>query len=116
GIERAALRARAQSDTTAAGAGLAAAATGTDSGQPAVRQLSAQLPVYTGLVENARTFNRLGLPVGAAYLREASALMRGQLLPAAQRLYQLATDRLGDERRGPAAFPSLVMLPGPAIH
>jgi hypothetical protein len=112
GVEPAQLRARYQSDIAAAGAALAAAATGTDSGQPAVHQLSAQLPVYTGLVETARTFNRLGLPVGAAYLREASALMRGQLLPAAQRLYQLATDRLGTERGGAAAFPWLVMLLG----
>ncbi len=112
GMEPAQLRARYQSDITAAGAALAAAATGTDSGQPAVHQLSAQLPVYTGLVETARTFNRLGRPVGAAYLREASALMRDQLLPAAQRLYQLAIDRLGTERGGAAAFPWLVILLG----
>ena len=31
----------------------------------------------------ARADNRLGLPLGAAYLREASALLRGTLLPAA---------------------------------
>jgi hypothetical protein len=112
GVEPAQLRTRYQSDITAAGAALAAAAAGTDSGQPAVHQLSAQLPVYTGLVETARTFNRLGLPVGAAYLREASALMRNQLLPAAERLYQLATDRLGAERGAAAALPWLVLLLG----
>ncbi len=45
----------------------------------------AQLPVYTDEVGTARADNRLGLPLGAAYLREASALLRGTLLPARQR-------------------------------
>ena len=39
--------------------------------------------MYTGEVETARADNRLGLPLGAAYLREASGLMRSTLLPAA---------------------------------
>jgi hypothetical protein len=54
---------------------------------PAARDLatlSAGLPVYTGEVQTARADNRLGLPLGAAYLREASKLMRGTLLPAAR--------------------------------
>lgn len=45
--------------------------------------LSAELPVYTGEVETARADNRLDLPLGAAYLREASMLLRLRLLPAA---------------------------------
>jgi len=45
--------------------------------------LAEDLPVYTGEVETARADNRLGLPLGAAYLREASGLMRSTLLPAA---------------------------------
>ena len=45
--------------------------------------LSGQLPVYTDEVGTARANNRLGLPLGAAYLREGSALLRGTLLPAA---------------------------------
>ncbi len=49
--------------------------------------LSGQLPAYTGEVGTARANNRLGLPLGAAYLREASALMRGTLLPAASDIY-----------------------------
>jgi hypothetical protein len=49
--------------------------------------LSAQLPVYTDEVGTARADNRLGLPLGAAYLREASALLRGTLLPAASDIY-----------------------------
>jgi hypothetical protein len=49
--------------------------------------LSGQLPVYTDEVGTARADNRLGLPLGAAYLREASALLRGTLLPAASDIY-----------------------------
>ncbi len=49
--------------------------------------LSGQLPVYTDEVGTARADNRLGLPLGAAYLREASTLLRGTLLPAASDIY-----------------------------
>ena len=56
--------------------------------------LSTELPVYTGLVETARADNRLGLPVGAAYLAEASELMRSRLLPAADALYRQENARL----------------------
>ena len=49
--------------------------------------MSGQLPAYTGEVGTARANNRLGLPLGAAYLREASALLRETLLPAASDIY-----------------------------
>jgi hypothetical protein len=62
------------------------AATGTAVGDD-LATLSGQLPVYTGEVGTARADNRLGLPLGAAYLREASALLRGTLLPAASDIY-----------------------------
>ena len=51
-------------------------------------RVNAQLSVYTGLVETARTNNRAGNPVGSSYLSEASSLMQTQMLPDAQRLYE----------------------------
>ena len=36
---------------------------------------------YTGLVESARANNRLGFPLGAAYLRQATNLLRTDALP-----------------------------------
>jgi hypothetical protein len=63
-------------------ASAAGSATGND-----LATLSAGLPVYSGEVETARADNRLGLPLGAAYLREASTLLRGTLLPAASDIY-----------------------------
>ncbi|MFJ6796622.1 hypothetical protein [Streptomyces sp. NPDC091268] len=65
--------------------------------------LSEQLPRYTGLIEQARATNKLGLPLGGAYLRYANEQMSTQLLPAAQRLYEAETGRLYtdyDEARG----------------
>jgi len=49
--------------------------------------LSGQLPAYADEVGTARADNRRGLPLGAAYLREASTLLRGTLLPAASDIY-----------------------------
>lgn len=65
----------------------------------AAATLAKQLPAYTGLVEAARANNRQGFPVGAAYLRRASALMRTQLLPAAERLYVVEAERMNADYR-----------------
>src|SRR5690348_4481530 len=62
----------------------AATAAGQSSAVGPLARLINDLPVYTGLVEIARADNRLGYPLGAAYLREASGLMRATLLPAAR--------------------------------
>jgi len=94
GVESPRLRSRYEADIAKAAAALSTA-TGEITRSPevgsALSTLSGQLPVYTGLVETARTHNRQGNPVGAAYLREASGLMRAQLLPAAQDLYRAET-------------------------
>jgi hypothetical protein len=60
----------------------------------AVSTIARQLPVYTGLIETARTDNRQVLPIGAAYVRQASGLMTGQILPAANDLYGVESERL----------------------
>src|SRR5215831_3552470 len=86
GLEPIAARQRYQADIAQAAAHLesATAAAGNSPAARDLAKLSAGLPVYAGEVETARANNRLGLPLGAAYLREASALMRGTLLPAAR--------------------------------
>lgn len=83
--------------TTAAGGDQAAAA--------AIDPLTTQISVYAGLVETARADNREGLPVGGAYLSEASTVMRTRLLPAAEKLYALETGRLHDDQARANAFP-----------
>lgn len=91
GLEPAAARARYLADIRAAGTQLENA-TAQEGAAPGAASsdlvtLSAELPVYAGEVETARADNRLALPLGAAYLREASARMRDVLLPAAQDMY-----------------------------
>lgn len=85
------------------------AAVGGEAGMPptlrtAVSRLLADVPVYTGLVGTAQADARQDLPVGAAYLREASALMRTDLLPSAQAVLRIETGRLAADAaaaRGP---------------
>lgn len=91
GLEPDATRQLYLADIAAAGSGIqdATARGGTASGAAArdLGTLSAGLTVYAGEIETARADNRLGLPLGAAYLREASGLMRDTLLPAARDMY-----------------------------
>lgn len=49
--------------------------------------MAVQIPTYTGVIETARTNNRLGNPVASAYLVQASSQMQESILPAAERLY-----------------------------
>jgi hypothetical protein len=81
--------------------------TPSDSG-PAVRRITQTLPVYAGLVENARANNRQGFPVGSAYLRKASKTMRNGMLPAARDLYKIAAQHLTTSYR--AGVSSAAML------
>ncbi|QLY30735.1 hypothetical protein [Nocardia huaxiensis] len=67
------------------------------------------LPVYSGLVETARTNNRLGEPVGAAYLSEASNLMQSTMLPMAHELQEHRAAAITETQR------NHVRPPWPAI-
>jgi hypothetical protein len=79
---------------------------GTGAVRSAIRTISNELPVYSGLIESARANNLQGFPVGAAYLRRASALLNGTILPAAERLYATEANRLdSDYRAGTATGP-----------
>lgn len=71
-----------------------AAAQQNEETSPLILEVQQQLPVYTGLVETARANNRVGNPVGAAYMAEASALMREQILPTAANLYAITSDEM----------------------
>jgi hypothetical protein len=102
------LRDRYDLDIATAGANLAKASadvSGDPEAERVVNQLAQQLPVYTGLVETARAYNRQGYPAGAAYLREASGLMRAKLLPAAQELYEIDSVRLAASQDAATSVP-----------
>jgi hypothetical protein len=91
GVEPAATRARYEADIAAAGTGVQQATAQGGAGAPGAAAdlgvLAAGLPEYTQEVGYAGADNRLGLPLGAAYLRQASGLMHGTLLVKASDLY-----------------------------
>lgn len=87
---------------------LVKAAANTDTSSASGREittLNEGLPRYTGLIERARATNRQGLPLGGAYLRYANQQMSGQLLPAAERLYEAETGRLDRDQHSARAWP-----------
>jgi hypothetical protein len=111
GIEPRARRRRYEADLRSASRRLAILARGvgdSETARAAVATISEQLPVYSGLVESARADNRQGLPLGAAYLRQASTLLREQILPAADHLYETEATRLNDSYRAGTGHGALV--------
>jgi hypothetical protein len=117
GLEPAAARTRYQSDIAEAESALSVAVAAREPADLATTDsplsvLSNNLSVYAGLVETARAYNRQGLPVGAAYQREASNLMRVELLPAANELYRTETAGLRGDQDRATALPIVEVLLG----
>ncbi|AXI77604.1 hypothetical protein [Peterkaempfera bronchialis] len=130
GSEPKAVRERYEQDLTRASSLLTRAAARTTASSGSQRWLTAlneQLPVYAGLVETARAYNREGVPLGGAYLRFASTLMQQQdqlhpddpdkahgMLAAAQQLYEAENRQLqrdyADARAVPYASLALGVL------
>jgi hypothetical protein len=73
-------------------------------------RINAELAVYTGLIEIARTNNREGNPVGSSYLSEASGLMQSAILPDAAQLYQATSERVDVETTASTQIPAPVIL------
>jgi hypothetical protein len=88
----------------------ATAAAGHSPAAADLTRLSAGLPVYTGEMQTARADNRIGLVLGAAYLQEASNLMRGTLLPAARNISALADAQLAGSSAQATGLPLLLVL------
>ena len=94
GLEPPALRKRYTDDLQRAGERLAALQGLGPDARSAIRAIDSALPVYAGYVESARANSRHEFPLGAAYLRRASDLMRSTILPAATDLYRQAAMQL----------------------
>lgn len=89
GVEPAEIQTRYTRDLASATTNLAQASTEAGGELVTTRriaEITAQLPVYTGLVERARANNRQGMPVGVSYLGHASELMQNSILPEAAEL------------------------------
>ncbi|HET7474933.1 MAG TPA: hypothetical protein VFJ97_02795 [Dermatophilaceae bacterium] len=97
GLEPAAVRADYTAAVGQATTLIAEAARAQPADGRALAALNQTLVSYTGLVESARANNRQGLPVGAQYLRIASADLRAQALPLLSNLLEANQARTTDE-------------------
>ncbi|WP_423462036.1 hypothetical protein ACO229_15415 [Promicromonospora sp. MS192] len=99
GLEPAEARARYEASLSeAAEAVPALAATARGEGEAAdLATVSDSVQRYAGLVESARANNRQGFPVGAAYLDQASAALRDEVLPTLDGVAVSTSERVDDD-------------------
>lgn len=62
-----------------------------------VQQIQRDLPVYAGLMERAKTNQRMGNPVSVAYMSSSSDIMRTRMLGNATQLFDLTRQQVADE-------------------
>ena len=74
----------------------------------ALAALNQQVLSYAGMIEQARANNRQGLPIGAQYLRNASAQLRSDALPILNNLVSANAART-DEMKAGAGYIVLVI-------
>jgi hypothetical protein len=112
GLEPPTARARYFHDLRVATDALTALTRGAETagGRAALGTIADQLPVYSAYVEAARANNRQGLPIGAAYLRQAAGLMTTTMLPAAEHLYADEAFRLNSDYQTGTSSTTLVVL------
>ena len=112
GLEPAAQRADYTTAIASASRLIAEAAQHQPADGPALGALNQALVAYTGTVEQARANNRQALPVGAQYLKNASATLRTDALPLLRNLGEANNQRVAEEfdRAGRASL--WLLVPG----
>jgi hypothetical protein len=75
----------------------------------ALSALNQQVVSYAGMIEQARANNRQGLPVGAQYLRNASAQLRSDALPIVDNLVGANATRAAKEMHAGAGVLIIVL-------
>lgn len=73
--------------------------------EDALAALNDQVVRYTSLMEQARATNRQGLPVGAAYLSEASTALRADAMPILDALVESNNERVDSTADGAQMWP-----------
>ncbi len=79
---------------------IAEAATAQPADQTVLGALNATLLTYNGQIEQARTNNRQGLPIGSQYLKDANATLQNDSLPLLNALVAANEDRVDTEFEG----------------
>jgi hypothetical protein len=93
GLEPPAQRATYDQALTTTGALIAQAARAQPADADALAALNQRVLDYTGAIEQARANNRQGLPIGAQYLRMASAQLRSDAMPILEALVSNNAER-----------------------
>lgn len=93
GLESPAQRQAYDDAIAAATTGVTAAARAEPADEQVLSALNEQLVSYVALIEDARSNNRQGFPIGAQYQRIASATLRSQALPLLDNLVTANADR-----------------------
>jgi hypothetical protein len=88
GLETAEARAQYDAAMAAVARNIAAGAAAQPADAKALGTLAEKVQDYGALVEQARSNNRLGLPVGARYLTEASSSLRASAIPVVAQIVQ----------------------------
>lgn len=84
--------------------GIAAAADAQPADQAALIAVNQQVELYTTYIANARSNNRQGFPVGAAYQSLASDQLRNSTLPVLKELVDANNERARDAMNGQHPF------------
>ena len=100
GLEPASSRAAYTDGIAATAKTLAEAAGAQRDDSVALERVNRIVVTYTGLIESARANNRQGFPVGAAYLRQASRVVRDDALPTLERLVRVEQERVDNANAG----------------
>ena len=110
GLEPAATRALFQDKLASATTALSDAAAGSSADAVMLGSVNQQIATYAGLIESARANNRQGYPLGSAYLRQASQLLRNEILPELTDLAVINQGRVRDAyERSRGAFTPLAI-------
>ncbi|HKX15225.1 MAG TPA: hypothetical protein VJN19_08540 [Propionibacteriaceae bacterium] len=104
GLEPPAQRAAYDQAISSTSALIAEAAQAQPADGAALSALNQQVVSYAAMIEQARANNRQGLPVGAQYLRNASAELRATTLPILDNLVSANASRAADEMDARAGY------------
>jgi len=110
GLEPPEQRAPYDAAVASAANGLARLAGSNEADAELLGKATAGLTTYTGLVEQARANNRQGFPVGAAYLDQASSVLRTDVLPQLDDLVGANSDRVDASFDSVSSVPWLLAL------
>ncbi len=115
GIEDTAQRADYDASLARVATGITEAARAQPADSTALGALNTKVQAYASTVEQARVYNRQGLPVGAQYLNTASASLRSDTLPIVEALRTANTKRADQEFSASSSRPALFLVGAAAL-